>query len=237
MDSSNRRRVQCIYIVGEKTGQTFKEISRFVLGNANYTIISIPDFDEFVGGIDNIEPGCVVVKASAVQLAQLALARVESARSPPLSLILLGDTLDVATVIEAMKVASIQFLARPFDASHLLAALAEGFDSLDRELQTTTADRAGVDQLASLTPRERNVFEGLIDGLSNKEIAKRLAISHRTVEVYRANLAVKLHSKKPTDWVRLKLGLSPGTANRRRDDTSAEEPAVDTPEIRATRRS
>ena len=237
MDSSDRRRVQCIYIVGEKTGQTFKEISRFVSGNAGYTIISLPDFDEFVDDIDTIKPGCVIVEASAVQLAQLALARVESLQSPPLSLILLGRTLEVATVIEAMKVASIQFLARPFDASHLLDALSEGFESLDRDLQATTADRANVDQLASLTPRERNVFEGLIDGLSNKEIAKRLAISHRTVEVYRANLAVKLHSKKPTDWVRLQLGLSPGAVNRRRDDILAAEPAVETPGIRATRRS
>ncbi|WP_380779861.1 response regulator transcription factor [Sphingomonas sp. R86520] len=225
MESSNRRRSQRIYVVGEETGLIFTEISDIISGDEAYTIVEYPEFDVFVSDIDNLTAACVVMEASASQLADLAAARLSSGASPPLSLILLGETIDVATVIEAMKVNSIQFLERPFDAMHLLAALAEGFHTIDRQLQATTSDRENVDQLASLTPRERNVFEGLIDGLSNKEIAKRLSISHRTVEVYRANLAVKLHSKKPTDWVRLKLSLPPGTSVRIVEDPVLEPPA------------
>ncbi len=217
-DLEMRRKSSAIYVIDNPGAETFFDVSRILTGYEDYNIIDVENINVFMLGIDAMLPSCVILEADAVQLSKLALARSQSIAGPPLSLILIGGKIEVATVIEALKVASLHFLERPFDASHLLAALAAGFAGLDRQMDALASDHVSADKLASLTPRERNVFEGLIEGLSNKEIAKRLFISHRTVEVYRANLAVKLASKKPTDWVRLKLSLPPDPAARLVED-------------------
>ena len=74
--------------------------------------------------------------------------------------------------------------------------------------------------LARLSPRERQVLDGLIEGLSNKEIAFNLGISPRTVEIYRANMMSKLHARHLVDVLQLAfaaglLGPYPGIPARR----------------------
>lgn len=63
-------------------------------------------------------------------------------------------------------------------------------------------------QIATLTRREREVLDLLTEGLSNKAIARELAISPRTVEIHRANMMAKLGARHPADAVRMKLDAS-----------------------------
>lgn len=70
------------------------------------------------------------------------------------------------------------------------------------------------DQVARLTPRERQVLDGLIAGLGNKAIAFRLGLSPRTVEAYRAKMMTRLHARHLVDVLRLAMaaGLFAGNA-------------------------
>jgi two-component system response regulator FixJ len=112
---------------------------------------------------------------------------------------------DVALAVEAMKIGAVDFFEKPFDDVALLAAVRS---ALDRNLQQSKrqADKAGIqNRLASLSPRERDVLEGLIAGKPNKTIAFDLGISPRTVEIYRANLMTKMEATSLSALVRMAL--------------------------------
>jgi two-component system response regulator FixJ len=72
--------------------------------------------------------------------------------------------------------------------------------------EKSQAGRAEVEQrLATLSNRERDVLQGLVKGLANKQIAYAHGISPRTVEIYRANLMTKMHAASVSDLVRMAL--------------------------------
>jgi two-component system, LuxR family, response regulator FixJ len=112
---------------------------------------------------------------------------------------------DVPLAVEAMKLGAIDFFEKPFDDEALLtsvrAALKKEHSDSKRQ-----SERAEVDKrLASLSPRERDVLDGLVAGHANKRIAFDLGISPRTVEIYRANLMIKMQAGSLSDLVRMAL--------------------------------
>ena len=110
---------------------------------------------------------------------------------------------DIPLAVEAMKLGAIDFLEKPFEDERLIgtvkAALSKAADR--HEDEAVTADIAA--RIASLSPRERQVMEGLAAGLSNKLIAREYDISPRTIEVYRANVMTKMQAGSISELVRL----------------------------------
>jgi len=112
---------------------------------------------------------------------------------------------EISLAVEAMKIGAADFLEKPFDDDHLLAAV---HNALDREADQVKR-KAQVsdiqDKLAALSNRERQVLEGLVAGNANKTIAFDLGISPRTVEIYRANLMTKMAANSLSDLVRMAM--------------------------------
>jgi two-component system response regulator FixJ len=102
-----------------------------------------------------------------------------------------------------MKAGAIDFIEKPFEKAVLLAAI----DQAIGRLKHSAADRERADQAAVrlqvLTPRERDVLDGLAKGLPNKTIAYDLGISPRTVEIHRADLMTKLEVKSLSEALRI----------------------------------
>jgi two-component system response regulator FixJ len=113
--------------------------------------------------------------------------------------------------VEAMKLGAFDFFEKPFDDEAIVSAARL---ALDRSKQTerASADRAELEnRLASLSTREREVLDGLIAGHANKVIASDLAISPRTVEIYRANVMTKMQANSLSELVR--MAITAGLAN------------------------
>jgi two-component system response regulator FixJ len=112
---------------------------------------------------------------------------------------------DVPVAVEAMKLGAIDFLEKPFEDDRLIgmieAAISQGEPAARDE--ALTRDLAA--RIASLSPRERQVMDGLIAGLSNKLIARDYGISPRTIEVYRANVMTKMQANSLSELVRLAM--------------------------------
>jgi two-component system response regulator FixJ len=117
---------------------------------------------------------------------------------------------DVALAVRAIKAGAIEFLEKPFERATLLAAI---------EIALAKAARIGRDQLAAaearvllaaLTPRERDVLDGMVLGRPNKLIAFDLDIATRTVEVHRANLMEKLMARSLSDVLRIAFAAGLG---------------------------
>jgi FixJ family two-component response regulator len=99
---------------------------------------------------------------------------------------------DVASSVQAMKAGAVDFLTKPFDPSELLTAVQAAL-ARTRLSSAAQAERAGVARLFShLTPRERQVLEQLLRGKRNKEIARALGASEKTIKVHRSRLQQKM---------------------------------------------
>jgi two-component system response regulator FixJ len=109
-----------------------------------------------------------------------------------------------------MKAGAVDFIEKPFEKSALLAAIAQaqgvsrGLDEVHRLAAAAQA------QLNALTPRERDVLDGLVDGHSNKVVAYDLGISPRSVEIHRANLMAKLGVNSLSEALRIAFAARMG---------------------------
>ena len=102
------------------------------------------------------------------------------------------------------------FVEKPFDPQRMLDAVSSCLASLTSLEAERIAREDAKARLDTLTPRERQVFDALIDGCSNKEIAQRLEISPRTVEIFRAKVMTKMQAANLSTLVR--IGMRAGDA-------------------------
>jgi FixJ family two-component response regulator len=113
---------------------------------------------------------------------------------------------DVESARQAFRARAIDFLLKPVDLTQLMNAVNEAFDQ-QVNITNESSHRAELEHLlASLTPREKEVMDLVLTGQHNREIAKILDISVRTVEVHKTRVLTKLRAESVVDLVRLYLG-------------------------------
>jgi two-component system response regulator FixJ len=112
---------------------------------------------------------------------------------------------DVPLAVEAMKLGAVDFLEKPFDDDLLISMVDSGLKRAEPEARNEAAAREIAERVAALSPRERQVMDGLVAGLSNKAIAREYDISPRTIEVYRANVMTKMQAGSLSELVRLAM--------------------------------
>jgi two-component system response regulator FixJ len=118
---------------------------------------------------------------------------------------------DIPTAVRAMRAGAVDFVEKPFSAETILASIQRALD----QPQRTPNDkmRAAVEaRLQLLSPREREVLEGMVAGHPNKIIAYNLSLSPRTIEIHRARVMDKMQARSLSELVRLALmaGVSGG---------------------------
>ena len=118
---------------------------------------------------------------------------------------------DVTLAVQAMKAGAVDFIEKPFEKAVLLDAIQLAFERLNRsQAAKERASEAHV-RLQALTQREREVLDGLAQGLPNKTIAYDLGISPRTVEIHRANLMTKLEVRSLSEALRIAFAAQDST--------------------------
>lgn len=136
--------------------------------------------------------------------------RLKSLRGDTWPVIVITGHGEVALAVHLMKAGVVDFVEKPFDPQRILDAVSSCLASLTSlEAERIARDDAKA-RLDTLTPRERQVFDALIDGCSNKEIAQRLEISPRTVEIFRAKVMTKMQAANLSTLVR--IGMRAGDA-------------------------
>jgi FixJ family two-component response regulator len=116
---------------------------------------------------------------------------------------------DIPTTVQAMKNGAVDFLAKPFREDEIVKAVEEALARSRESVATGQEDAALRARYAALTPRERNVFALVADGLLNKLVADRLGIAERTTKIHRARVMAKMGARSLADLVRMadRLGL------------------------------
>ena len=164
-----------------------------------------------------LAPGCVVVDLRKARQEALSVARELRARSIALPTIVLdAPEADVGSAVTAMKAGAIDYLTLSDDDT-LRTALATAIAECQAGTRPTTRHESAGARLARLTPRERAVLVGLIEGGTNKTIAHDLGISPRTVELHRAQVMKRLDATTYTELLQIAMlaGLTPSPSDGR----------------------
>jgi len=167
--------------------------------------------EAFLETLAQLEAGCVLLDLNMPGMNGLEVLRRLHATDGRFETILLTGQGDIGVAVEAMKAGAIDFIEKPYDNRMLLNALDNGFARIEDREKEASAIQSARDGIERLTPREKDVLLGLIDGKANKIIAFELDISPRTVEIYRANLMDKLGVRSVAEAVRIAFaaGLVP----------------------------
>lgn len=159
----------------------------------------------FLEALPELGPGCIVSDVRMPNLDGLELLKRLQETNKALPIIIMTGHGDIPLAVEAMKLGAIDFIEKPFEDDRLIGTITA---ALSGAAQRHKGDAVAADiasRIASLSPRERQVLDGLVAGLSNKLIARDYDISPRTIEVYRANVMTKMQASSISELVRFAI--------------------------------
>jgi len=160
---------------------------------------------EFLVSAGALRSGCVLTDVRMPDIDGLTLQRRLTELGSRLPVVVMTGHGDVPIAVEALKIGATDFLEKPFDDERLLRILRDALKTSQAMREKFIARDLIRDRLASLTRREREVLDKLVEGLPNKTIAYDLGTSPRTVEVQRARVMEKMAAKSLPDLVRMVL--------------------------------
>jgi two-component system response regulator FixJ len=203
MASENAVAQPVVHIIDDDEG--LRESLAFLLRSAAFEVKSFESAKAFLDVLPDAAPGCVITDVRMPDMSGIELLRRLKELKIGVPVIVITGHGDIALAVEAMKIGAADFFEKPFDDDLLVASVRAALRQ--REGQTKRgAERAEIEhRISTLSPREKDVLTGLIEGRANKQIAFDLGISPRTVEIYRANLMNKMQADSLSDLVRMAL--------------------------------
>lgn len=158
---------------------------------------------DFLDAYDPARPGCLVLDVRMPGMSGLELQERLAADGVTLPVIVVSGYGDVPTAVRVMKHGAVDFIEKPFSDQAMLDRIQA---SIERDLEARRADAKRASARSNrdrLTRREAEVMDLVIAGQSNKQIARALAISPKTVEVHRAKVMKKMQADSLAELVRL----------------------------------
>ena len=157
---------------------------------------------DFLATLDENARGCVITDLRMPSMDGVELIKALKSMGCILPVIVITGHADVTRAVDAMKAGATDFIEKPYE-SELILRLVRGALEANEEAVDASAVRTRVQRrIESLTSRERQVLDLIMEGAANKVIASRLSISPRTVEIYRANVMSKMRAESLSDLIR-----------------------------------
>lgn len=190
-----------VYVIDDDDGA--RHSLEFLLDCAGVRVRSFPSADAFLEASPPLAGACVVTDVRMPGMSGIELVEEMKRRGASAPVIVITGHADVPLAIQAMRAGVVDFIEKPFDDEVMLGAIREALADRAGGDAAETERRIVREHIALLSPREREVMEGLVAGEANKAIAFDLGISARTVEVYRANVMMKMQARTLSDLVRM----------------------------------
>jgi two-component system response regulator FixJ len=183
--------------------ESARESLAFLLDCAGFPVRTYGSAVEFLDAQVDRPEGCIVTDVRMPDMTGIELVDRLKALHVSDPVIMITGHADVPMAIRAMKAGVCDFLEKPFSDDALLGAVRSALAVQSGRAETLRQRESIWERLETLSPRERDVLEGLVEGHANKVIAYDLSISARTVEVYRANLMAKMNAGSLSELVRM----------------------------------
>ena len=176
----------------------------FLLGSAGFNVRLYDSALTFLETLPDLAFGCVISDVRMPGMDGIDLLRRLKKEPKALPTVMMTGHGDIPLAVEAMKLGAIDFLEKPFDDERLVLMISAALSQTDSTKNEAISADISL-RIASLSPRERQVLDGIVAGLSNKLIARDYNISPRTIEVYRANVMTKMQASSISELVRLAM--------------------------------
>jgi two-component system response regulator FixJ len=192
--------------------ESARESLAFLLEAADFEVVSHASALALLEALPLDGAGCVITDMRMPDMTGLELVRELNARGARVPILMITGHGDIPLAVEAMRAGVIDFIEKPFGEARILDAVARALEAGPRPAAPQASDEATVvrQRLETLSERERQVLDGVVDGHPNKVIARDLGISPRTVEIYRAKLMAKMQADNLAALVRMTLSVRGG---------------------------
>lgn len=195
-----------VYVVDDDDGM--RRALTLLLSTVGYNTHAYARPSEFLAKLKSDEAGCLVLDIRMPEMSGLELQRQLNRSGCMLPIIFITGHGDVPMAVQAMKAGAFEFIQKPFRDQDLLDQINHALRH-DAENRQNVARRADVlRRLETLTPRERQVMDLVVDGGANKVIAIDLGLSERTVEIHRAKVMEKMGARSVAHLVKLHMTLA-----------------------------
>jgi len=191
----------------------YRRSLKFLLEATGLKVKDFSSAELFLQRYDPEGHGCLLVDVRMPGLSGIELQSILNRKGASPPIIFITGHGDIPMSVRAIRDGAIDFIEKPFDDQVLIARIREAF-RIDRIGRTNHASRDRFrSRIERLTNREREVMELIVEGLPNKDIATRLGVSHRTVEVHRSRIMNKMEAKSLVDLITsaVRHGIIPGS--------------------------
>lgn len=188
---------QTVYLVDDDAAM--RESLSLALELEGFRVRAFPSARAFLEAYSADDAGCLVLDERMPGMSGLDLQAALASRGSALPIIFLSAFGDVPTTVRAIKGGAVDFLEKPIDKETLIARIEEALADDRRQRESASEELGILARFGALTPREREVMLLATGGLSNKQIARELGISPRTVENHRARMMEKMQADNLAD--------------------------------------
>ncbi len=192
-----------IYIVDDN--DDIRETLELLFESVDLCAESFGSAGEFLDAYPMGQSGCLIADVRMPEMSGLELQEELAKRGIDLPVIIITGYGDVEMAVNAMKAGAVDFIEKPYKEQELLDQVHRAISRSVRKRQVSGEEQMAREHLASLTPREREVLQFVVDGEPNKRIAHHLGVSEKTIEFHRSNIMKKLQATSLADLVRKTL--------------------------------
>lgn len=190
-----------IYVVDDDS--SVRKATARLFRTAGFKVEAFGSADEFLEYTTSDKPGCLILDLEMPGLSGIELQDELTARKIGLPIVFMTGHGDIPTTVTAMKQGAFDFLPKPVDDERLIATVQQAIATYSLELDRASDVREFKQKLLLLTKREHEVMMLVIDGLLNKQIAKRLGVTESTIKVHRGRMMEKTEVDSVAELVRL----------------------------------
>jgi len=175
---------------------------RWLMESVDVSVKTYDSAQAFLRESDHAAAGCLLLDVRLRDMSGLELQRLLLEKGFRLPIIFITGHGEVAMAVQAMKNGAVDFVTKPFDDQLLLDSVQRVLAQTQIISQKNARRESTATRLASLSPRERQVLDKVIEGKLNKVIADELNISNKTVEAHRARVMEKMQACNLADLIR-----------------------------------
>ena len=182
-----------VYVVDDDAG--VRQLLERLIQSVGLPVETFASAQDFLRSYDPSKPGCLVLDIRMPGMSGLELQELLSDEQNPIPIIMITGHGEVSTAVRAMRCGAVDFLEKPFSNQDVIDRINWAYKQVEQRCQDEARIESAVKRFSSLSPREREILDPLIEGKPVRIIAQDLGLSHKTVQAHRTRILSKTECK------------------------------------------